>query len=553
MAQKKPQATLNILDRAIGFFSPRTLVNRTKARMTMSNLYGNGYAVPGSPGRPMKGVTATPNSPNNDTLPKVSGSRAISRDLFMRSPVAAGAVKTAKTNIVGAGLRMQSRIDREYLGLDDEDADNWERNTERQWRLWSGSRFADHAGVMNFGEMQGLALLSVLLNGDTFYMLPWKKPHRAPGWPWKLRIKLIEADLVRDPYYTGIYSSLDEQQGFPGGVEKNKSGEVVAYHVAKKYPQDGYLSKEDFHRIPIRATNGRTNIHQLMDFTRIDQVRGMPFLAPVVNALQMITSLSEAELTSAVVSSMFTVFVKDMSGIGGTLQQPFAPADTLTGGGGFGPDAPQEIKDTGEEFELEMGNAAVTYLDDDKEIQIADPKKTDANFAPFYRAIVEEIGSGIEIPAEQILKVFNTSYSAARAAILEACKLYDAKRTWLVDGFCQPTYEAFLEESILIGRIVAKGFFDDPAIKAAWAGSAWRGKGTGQLDPLKETRASVLKVQNNLSTLEDEAQVTGQSWDDLIVRRKREEDRLKKLGLDSGFEEAPQTPTIEDTKDGEDK
>ncbi len=550
----KTTTSLNFIDRLVGYVSPSSLVARTKARLTMSTLTDNGYVIPGARSRAMKGVTATPNSPNQDTLTKTKGSRAISRDLYMRSPLAAGALKTAKTNVVGPGLRFQSRIDRKFLGLDDDTANEWERNLEREFNVWASSKHSDYSGTATFWENQGLAFLSSLMNGDMFFMLPWKKPYRSGNWKWELRLKMIEADLVRNPKGLGFYNSLskDTKGSHPGGVELNKAGEVVAYHVAADYESEGFNTKEEFLRVPIRATNGRQNIYHLMSSDRIDGRRGIPFLAPVVESLQMLTALSKAELTSAVVASMFTVFIKDMSGLGGTLKEPFTPQDTLLGGGSEGPNAEQLPKDPGEEMEIEMGSAAVTYLDDDKEIQIADPKKTDTAFPSFYRACAEEIGAGLEQPVEQILKVFNSSYSGARAALQEAWKAYRTKRIWFGDSFCQPTLDAFLEEAVSKGRIQAPGFFDDSTTRAAWGNGVWIGFGNGQIDPLKETRASLLKIENNLSTREDEFQMDQYgSWDSMAERKKREDDKLKDLGLSTGYSEAPQTPIIGDDTEEE--
>ncbi|MFP3471983.1 phage portal protein, partial [Micrococcus sp. SIMBA_144] len=49
--------------------------------------------------------------------------RERSRDLFMGAPLAAGALKTMRTNVIGPGLKLNAQIDATYLGMTQEEAD----------------------------------------------------------------------------------------------------------------------------------------------------------------------------------------------------------------------------------------------------------------------------------------------------------------------------------------------------------------------------------------------------------------------------------------------
>ena len=74
--------------------------------------------------------------------------------------------------------------------------------------------------------------------------------------------------------------------------------------------------------------------------------------------------------------------------------------------------------------------------------------------------------AALEIPADLLLKKFNASYSASRAALLEAWKAFKMRREWLADDFCRPLYEVWMSEAVARGRIYAPGFFTNPAIHA---------------------------------------------------------------------------------------
>ena len=97
---------------------------------------------------------------------------------------------------------------------------------------------------------------------------------------------------------------------------------------------------------------------------------------------------------------------------------------------------------------------------------------------------------------------------------------------------CQPVYNEFITEATLKGRLNTPGFFDDPAIKYAWTKSVWQGIPQRHMNPLQETKASVLQVNNKLSTREDEY-LPGQDakWSDAMTRYSIENATLERLGI----------------------
>lgn len=543
---------MNVVDKAVSFFSPQSGLKRIHARHRLSMVSDDsGYMTSKSTSkRELNGMVSEGKSPTADTIPKLQEARDDSRDLFMNTSLASSAFRRARTNIAGSGLKFQSRIDYKKLGMTVEEAEEWQYNLELEFETWATSKHSDLTGQINFYENQALMVMSQFMNGDAFFMLPWQKPHNSGNWPYELRIKTIEADLIRNPAGYDFENTLLSTKivgSYPGGVEKNSNGEVVAFHVANYYPNQYYLPEETekepaFQRIPIRSESGRTNIYQLVEFDRIGQTRGMPWITNVVGEIKQLTRLSKNVVMKAVVSAMYTVFIKDMSGLGATMQEGYTPEETLGGGGGYGPDKDQESKEIEDSWDLEMGYGNILYLDDDKEITVADPKGTDKDFEAFYNASVAQIGASLEIPLEQYLLKFQSSYSAARAALLEAWKFWKKKREWLGNGFCQPVLEAFIEEMVIKNRISAPGYLDDPVIRAAWSRGAWIGAGNGQIDPLKETRAAVMRIDNNLSSYEDEYRADkGGKWDSMVDRKSVEHKKLKNLELVEEIEAPPQS------------
>lgn len=520
-----PLVHLSLLDRIVLSVAPRYGIDRIRARTAISTLNSGGYMAPGKTKRSMRAWFTSSGSADYDVLNDLPQSRSGSRDLYMNTPVATAAIRRLTTNAVSSGLTVQSRIDRGFLKLSDDAADKWERDAEREWKLWSTSKNCDLARTNTFGQLQHLAFLSFLMSGDVFAMLPFKKV--KGDFPYTLRIQLIESDQISNP---NQMSEMMLDDKIRGGVEVDKDGSPVAYHMRTKHPGDSYTGLWKWVRVPIFGNrSGRRNVLHIFNKERPGQRRGMPFLATVLEQLKQLTRLGDAELMGALVASFFTVFIKDVPGTG-RLEEGFIPP--TTDGANQNNSLVQDPATDAGDKNYELGNGTIVNLDENEEIDVADPKRPNAAFEPFFLAIVKQIGAAIGQPASVILQSFEASYSSARGELLEAWKTVMQYRKNYVVDFCDPIYQEFLTEAVILGRLDAPGFLTDPLKKMAWCGSRWGGPGQGQIDPMKETKASILKIRNHLSTHEDESQAIGnEDWERTADRLEKEDKILKDKDL----------------------
>lgn len=510
---------MNIIDSLIEPFSPSRALRRATDRKKLQALksidvQNHGYSRHGASRikKALTGWISRGASPDEDIVENIKDLRDRSRDLYMGSPIATGALKTIRTNVVGAGLKLNASIDHEFLGLSSDQADAIEKEIEREWKLWANTQHCDASRTCTFGQLQSLALISALAAGDVFAMLPVKK---RKGSVYDLRVALIEADRVCNP------EPLPVGQDIVGGVEIDEYGAPTHYHIAQHHPgariRTANYVKREWKRVPVfgPATGRRNVLHIVQDLERPGQRRAAPLLAPVIESLKQLTRYTEAELMAAVVSGMFTVFVKS-----DTPDEPLGqaiPEDQQL-------DHDDRAGYQKDENSYELGNGAIIGLGENESIETANPGRPNTAFDGFVNALSWQVGAAIELPKEVLQKVFNSSYSASRAALLEAWKMFRMRRTWLVDGFCQPVYEEWLAEAVAKGRIYAPGFFDSEAVRAAWCGAEWYGPAQGQLDPLKEANAARVRVEEEFSTREREAaEMTGMSWESIHPVRMREE------------------------------
>jgi lambda family phage portal protein len=443
--------------------------------------------------------------------------------MYMNNPVATAVVKRLTTNVVGTGINLQCRIDRGFLNLTDENARQWERNTERKYRAWANTTECDAEQFSTFRQLQWQAFFNMLLSGDCFIILNrYSRNGRGP----QLRLKLVEADECVNP------NNQFDTNKIAGGVEVDTHGAPVRYYFKQRDPGTALGSNmvTDWKAIKPFSPSGRRQLIQLFVKERPGQRRGMPILAPVIEELKNITRLTKAELDAAVINAFFTVFVKSESG-GESLADGFVPG----GAGVPGQVAnPEQTGNAADAYNYEMGSGNIVDLAEGEDITLADPQRPNKNYTEFYHAIVEQIGAETEIPYEILLQHFSSSYSASRGAILEAGKAYRTHRERLNDQVNQVVYYEWLADAILDGRIQAPGFFDSPEMAQAWAGTYWSGMGQGLLRPVEETEAALMRIEGNISTNEEEYAAihdTG-DWEAALSRKASENELILDKGLE---------------------
>lgn len=506
-------------------FAPKKALERKKAQLELSYINrfceNSGYDESGASRRKnsLKGWRADSDSPQKDIDLNLPTLRRRSRSLYMGAPLARSAINSNQINVIGSGLIVKPRINYKVIGISKEHAKNLEQQMKHEFGLWAESKWCCSTHLNNFVELQQVALISWLLNGDCFALPIYDK--QTPYMPYQLRIRLIEADRVRTPEAFGDYIDLNYKcngNRVYSGVEISSIGAVVAYHICNSYPNE-YETTRKWVRIPaVGERTGNPNVIHVFNAERAEQYRGVPYLAPVIETIKQMTRYTEAEIMAAVINGLFSVFITTEEG------------DDNVDFGGI-----EESEDEQEERDYQLGNGIVNYLKEGEDIKVADATRPNVNFGTFTDSMAKYIGAALDIPKDLLLKDFGKSYSASRAALLEAWKAFRMRRTWFADDFCQPIYELWLAEAVAKERIQAPGFFVDPAIRKAYCMAQWNGPAPGQLDPVKEATGAKIRLNNGLSTYERECvEINGSDFDYNVEQLGTELEKLRAIELIGG-------------------
>lgn len=483
-----------------------------------------GYTGAGN-GRAFGGYNPLRGDVNAAILPDLPMLRERSSELARNNPIAGGAIHTVVSRTVGTGLAPQFTPNRFVLGWTEEQAADWKKIVAAEFSLWADSKNCDITRRNNFYSLQDLVCRGALERGDALSLLPMQAVSDSP---YQLRVQVLEADRCGNP--KGSRDSAKEA----GGVRVDDFGAPESYYIYKNHP-GAYLTADrasslEGEWVEAYTKSGQPRVlHHFRQF-RPDQRRGVPYLAPVIESLKQLGRYTEAEIMAAVVSGMFTVFITQEPGEEGVVPS-----------------------NTGNADQVELDNGAVIDLAAGEKIETANPGRPNTAFDPFVMAILRQVGMALELPFEVLVKHFTSSYSAARAALLDTYIFIKGRRAWLAAGFCQPVFEAWLAEAVALGRVDAPGFFQDPLIRAAYCKVIWNGDSPGAIDPVKEVTAWRDAIDGNLATHEmAEMALFGTDFDQTIDQKAREHNLLDAAGLIAKPAPAAIPPAQNDSPDAQD-
>lgn len=447
-----------------------------------------------------------------DTLPALRGLRAEARDLVRTEPFAASWVTTKVNRAVGTGLAYSAQPHRGVLGWSEDQAREWKQLVQREFSLWADSPECDWYGHCTFYDLQDLVLRSALESGDCFTILP--DGERTATMPYRLRLQVIEADRVGNP------AGEADSAAVAGGVRMRTADKPEGFFVYKRHP--GALTLEagdslyDGDWYDAVGPSGRRRVLHHVKRLRPEQPRGVPDLAPVIQLFRDLHLYRDAEIKAAVAAATIALISETQTAV----PDPIEP-NRLT----YPPGTDVSL--------IGMEAGSVVGLLPGEKMDSFNPGRPNPNFGKFVDTIVDQLGASSFLGSEMLMKKYSTSYTAARAAFLDAWKhILDLRTAIVVRTQCQPVVETWMAEAVAIGRVPAPGFFTDPLLRWAYTRSAWIGDSQGSINPKDEVGAFIAARDGRLTTNERASwELFGVDWNEQFDVMKAEHDRLRQADM----------------------
>lgn len=434
--------------------------------------------------------------------------RQRSNQLFNDNLYARGLIRRLITNEINTGLSLEA-MPGELTGMDDKARNTWSENIEGRFLLWAKNpQLCDYKEKDTFGALQRYIRQEALVGGDALVIL---RISRLTGLP---QVEVIPGGLVQDP------GPVKPRQGnkITHGVETDARGRRVAFYVTQ---EDG-TSK----RVPAFGERSGRKTAWLVYGTdkRVDELRGQPILALILQSLREIDRQRDAVQRKAVINSMLAMFIKKTEDKQGT--------HPVTGGAVRKDSATVTDSDgTPRKFSIaqQIPGVVMEELQQGEEPVGFNSNGVDLNFQGFEAAIIAGVAWANEIPPSTLILSFSSNYAASQGEKNEFKMYLDKSRSMRAEELGEPIYQAWLLSEVLTGKVSAPGLLEarrDPTkydIVGSWIASDWSGAIKPNADLRKEVAGYKALIDEGLITRSRASrELTGMKFSQTVKQLKEE-------------------------------
>ena len=464
---------MNLIDRAISAVSPRTALRRAQARYALevtegyTKRHSERYSYDGATGgRRMHGWYAASTDANVELLGSLIYLRNRSRDLVRNNPYASRMVEELVGNTVGTGIVPQAKTGSVELN----------KTIDGEWQYFAES--CDPGGQLDFYGLQALIMRTTAESGEGIVRYRQRRPSDNLRVP--LQLQILESDHLDASRTMGTPDGGHIVQGVefdPIGRRRqywlfaNHPGSAILFN-----PRGGIISK------PVPADEVLHNYRIL----RPGQVRGVPWMAPVMTALRDQDDYRDAEGIRKKIEACMVAFVTQGDGLAGGPLGLNSTTDPMSGTG-----APVE------NFEPGM----IKYLKPGQSATFNTPHPA-GGYREYTMTEVQRIMAGVCVPYELGSgDMSNVNFSSWRGGMLGFRNTIEAYR-WLmlISQSCMPTRRRFIDTLIAVGRIPAKAL-DDTSINLY--ATEWTAPKFESVDPVKDAESVLKQVRMGTLTLSE--------------------------------------------------
>ena len=378
--------------------------------------------------------------------------------------------------MVGGGLKLESEPNKTVLESFGENVDPKQtKQIENLFKVWADSNLPDFAGELNLNQIAEETFKNKGIAGDILIVL--RIENNLPT------VQMIDAAHVETPF------ELFNEERIRDGVELNSKGGIKGFHVRN--------NKDGFDFIKAKDSAGRKRAFLIKGSKyRLDDTRGMPIMSPSLETLSLIDRYKSATVGSAEERQKMPYVIehtKDSTG-----ENPLAASIAGTIGGTNSVESSFDLSGTIAENVKTTQNKEVINLPVGATMKPID-SKNELYFKEFFDTNFQYICSAISIPPDVARSVYDSSYSASRAAIKDWEHVIKVGRKAFTTEFYKPIYTLWLDVMVLSGAIDLEGYSkalqsNNVMLLEAYRACRFVGANVPHIDPLKEVKAEREKL-----------------------------------------------------------
>ena len=434
-----------------------------------------------------------------NTLIQAAGAdmTARARYLIRNNGYAANAVESWSGNAVGTGIKPSSGIADAVL----------KDRVQRLWLRWTDE--SDAEGLTDFYGQQRRAARELFIAGEVFFRIRPRRPEDGLSVP--LQLQMLPAEMLP----LNHNQALDNGHRIRQGIEFDRIGRRVAYHLLRRHPgdiTDPGLAGETV-RVPAES------VLHIVDPVDAGQLRGVSRFSPALVKLFLLDQYDDAELDRKKVAAMFVGFVR----------RPERELDNTA-----------DRDDQGEPL-LPLEPGQLQMLDDGEDITFSTPADVGGNYESFQYRTLLQVAAALGLPyANLTADMLKANYSNTRAALLEFRRRIESfQHSVIVYQMCRAVWARWMDMAVVSGQLALPDYEQRRAdyLDCNWLPPRW-----DWVDPLKDIRAETLAIQSGFKS---RTQAIGErGFDAAMVDAEiaSDRDREARLGLAFTRGVPPATP-----------
>ena len=428
-----------------------------------------------------------PSSANDEVRADALILRQRARDLRKNNSLGARYVKLQVHGILGpSGVSLRAVVPN-TRGNVNEGAST---AIETAWRLWGAAEICDVRGLMAWPELERLVVETWKTDGEALVQLV---PGANNGWGFAVQV--LDPDQLDDTY---IVAESVTTNAVTMGVEHDRTGRPLAYHILEKHPSE--LASPTRRRVPA------DQIIHVFTPSRVGQSRGVSPLAPVMRSMKMLGGMQEALLVL-----MRTAACK--MGFWIPNAQYDGPMPTAQGDINRRMDAEPGL--------IEQGPPGYDF-------QPWDPGQPGDNAAAFILESKRDIAAGLDVSHAALTgNLAEANYGSQRVGMTLEREGYKRDTAYLARTLHDRVFATWLSWAILSGKLQISASIAQLGAEVA----EWQARAFDWIDPAKDIDAALAEVDAGLNSLTRIAASKGRDINDVLAERKAEQDKAAALGV----------------------
>lgn len=440
--------------------------------------------------------------------------RDFGRTFSLESEYGRRYLEIIKSQIIGAsGIKLSVTAFDEKSGLIDQDSPKATAHFEKWCKNISCGK------AMSIAKAQSLILEYMARDGEALAII-----RRGPNYgPYNIQIQVLDPEHLDDNYNQMLQNGNNVVQG----VEINKHGKPVAYHILTNNPSDTFSAAGD------RVRFDAKDVIHMFDMERTSQTRGYSWFANVIRSLHQITEYRQTVLLQARLNAANSRYLKPTSSNPAPLIGGFVAPEALENTGDLTPEEQEKAEYDAllkyGDFVKKVIPGAIEILPEGWEVENLEWKNGSQSLQDFQKAVLRGVASGLGVSYGTLSNdTADVNYSTSRFIALVDNEFYKGIQQIIADEFVQRLYEEWLDVQLLTNYWK----LNIPAYRfEKFSQTRLTPPKFGTIDPKLDAEADILEFENNLVSLSEIAEKRGRSLEAVLIQRQQDEKLLAKYGI----------------------